>query len=125
MDITAGTTKSDIVNFTNRLKINTNEIDKNYNAPVYVDPTTTDIILITVSGKVWGRYNHIYKNGNIKIEVDGKWENFSKVKNKIKSIIFLDDINKHETLRKLWSENGFKWNREEISNTKEMIYNSL
>lgn len=107
MAITGKTTKEDIVKFTNALHIKTNELafDK---YPIYINTVSTDIIIITNKGeKLFARYDHIFKNNSIKIEINGKWINWSQAKNKIKKIIFLDSLYYHNSVRHIWSENGY------------------
>jgi hypothetical protein len=119
------TTKENIINFKNNLSIKTAELAFN-EYPVYINTVATDIIIITNDGnKILGTYNHIYKGNSLLIEIDGKWETWAKVKNKIKTIIFLDDLNLHESVRHLWSEQGFSFSKFYREGYKDKIINEL
>lgn len=125
MQVTKNTTKEDIINFTNSLLVKTNELHfEKYFA--YINTTDTSIIIITKDNKkVIGRYDHIYKGNIIKIEINGKWETWAKVKNKIKTIVFIDNLQYHESVRHLWSENGFSFTKFYREGLKDNIVNNL
>ncbi len=125
MQITENTTKEDIINFTNKLLIKTNELhfDKYY---AYIHTIDTDIMIITKDNKkIMGRYDHIFKSNSIKIEINDKWESWSKAKNKIKTIIFVDSLHYHESVRHLWSERGFSFTKFYNEGYKDNIINEL
>jgi hypothetical protein len=125
MQIIANTTKEDIINFTNKLLIKTNELhfDKYF---AYIDTVDTEIMIITKDNKkVMGSYNHIYKGNHIQVKFDGKLYTWSKAKNKIKTIVFMDSLHYHESVRHLWSENGFSFTKFYNEGYKDNIINSL
>ena len=124
LDITAKTTKQDIINFTKSKLIKTNELDQGY--PVYIDTLTNNIILITKKGeKIFTRYNHIYKGNIIQIELNNSWYNWSKAKNKISKIIFLDNIIYHPIAKNLWNEKGFSFMKFYSEGIKDKLINEL
>ena len=122
MEITANTSKEDVINFINSKLIKTNELAFSKYS-ISINTISNDIILITHKGeKIFTKYNH-YKN-NIQIELNNKWVNWSQTKTKIKKIIFLDDFIYHESVRHLWSERGFSFIKFYHEGIKEKLINN-
>lgn len=110
-EVSTGTIKENIINFTQSKLIKTKELAfEEY--PVYIDTLTTDIIIIdSKDQKQFTRYNHIYKSNIIKIELNGKWINWSQAKKNIKKIIFMDSLTYHSAVQNLWNEKGFSFTK--------------
>jgi hypothetical protein len=125
MEITTSTNKQDIINFINSKRILTSE--KAFNQyPIYIDTIDNEIIIITKDNrKILGMYDHIYKGNIIKIKIDNKWYNWSQVKNKIKQIIFFDNLEYHELVRNLWTERGFSFIKFYQEGIKDKLVNEL
>lgn len=123
LNITAKTTKQDIINFIKSKLVKTNETDCGH--PVYIDTLSNDIILVTKKGeRIFTRYNHIYKGNAIYIELNGSWNSWGRVKGKIDRIIFLDDIIYHPANKGLWSERGFNYSKF-YKGGKDILVNEL
>lgn len=124
-EISAETTKESIINFTQSKLIKTTELAfEEY--PVYIDTLTTDIIIIDSKGqKQFAKYNHIYKGSVIKIEMNGKWINWSQAKKNIKKIIFMDSLEYHNHVAELWNEKGFSFSKFYLEGIENELKNNI
>jgi len=124
-EITTGTTKENIINFTQSKLIKTKELAfEEY--PIYIDTLTTDIIIIDSKGnKQFARYNHIYKGNVIKIEINDNWINWSQAKKNIKKIIFMDSLTYHSTVQSLWNEKGFSFTKFYLEGIETELKNNI
>jgi len=124
-DISLKTTKENIISFVKSKLIKTNELAFE-EFPVYINTIAIDIIIIDQEGqKQFAKYNHIYKGNIIKIEVNGKWINWSQARKNIRKIIFMDNLVYHNHVTDLWSERGFSFSKFYNNNIHDTLKDNI
>lgn len=124
-EISPKTTKENIISFVKSKLIKTNELAfEEY--PIYINTIAIDIIIIDQEGKKqFAKYNHIYKGNIIKIEIDGKWLNWSQARKNIRKIIFMDNLVYHNHVTNLWSERGFSFSKFYLEGIENELKNNI
>ncbi len=105
--ITQSTKKCSIIQFIESKKIKTNEVAYNKH-PIFLNPLGVEIILIFKDDeRCLSRYNYYFQNNKLYFDINGNWLPWGKIKHKIKTIFFLDNLMLHPKAKKLWNNKGF------------------